>query len=83
MAEPVDKTFREWTRGEDAVSARVSIYEKIRNIAYAVIPAQLELPAKRRKFLQSSFNHSCSGWFASFGFLTRYRISRDALIIAI
>ena len=38
MVESVDGKFIEWTRGKDAVSARVSIYEKIRNIPYAVIP---------------------------------------------
>ena len=38
MAELVEGKFREWTRGEDVVSARVSIFEKIRDIPYAVIP---------------------------------------------
>jgi len=38
MAEMVDEKFREWTRGKNAVQARVSIYQRIRDIPYAVIP---------------------------------------------
>jgi hypothetical protein len=38
MAELVEGKFREWTRGADVVSARVTIFEKIRDIPYAVIP---------------------------------------------
>ena len=38
MAELVEGKFREWIRGDDVVSARVSIFEKIRDIPYAVIP---------------------------------------------
>ena len=38
MADMVDEKFREWTRGKDAVPARISIYQKIRDIPYAVIP---------------------------------------------
>lgn len=38
MAEMVDEKFQEWTRGKNAVQARVSIYQRIRDIPYAVIP---------------------------------------------
>ena len=38
MAEIVDQKFREWTKGKDAVQARVSIYQRIRDIPYDVIP---------------------------------------------
>ena len=38
MADMVDEKFREWTSGKDAVQARISIYQKIRDIPYAVIP---------------------------------------------
>ena len=38
MADMVDDKFREWTSGKDAVQARISIYQKIRDIPYAVIP---------------------------------------------
>ncbi|MBN1643999.1 MAG: hypothetical protein JW856_04195 [Dehalococcoidales bacterium] len=34
----VDDKFREWTRGRDAVQSRINIFEKIRDIPYAVIP---------------------------------------------
>lgn len=38
MAEVIEKKFREWTTGKDAVEARISIFEKIRDIPYATIP---------------------------------------------
>lgn len=38
MAELIEERFREWTQGKDAAGARVSIYERIRDIPYAVIP---------------------------------------------
>lgn len=38
MINSVDAKFKEWTHGKRAVEARVSIYEKIRDIPYAVIP---------------------------------------------
>jgi len=38
MADRVDEKFREWTQGKNAVQARVSIYQRIRDIPYAVIP---------------------------------------------
>jgi len=34
----LDRKFREWTRGRNAIEARVSIYQKIRDIPYAVVP---------------------------------------------
>jgi len=34
----VDEKFREWTRGKNAVQARISIYRGIRDIPYAVVP---------------------------------------------
>ncbi len=38
MTHSIDEKFREWTRGGRAVAARVAVYEKIRDIPYAVIP---------------------------------------------
>ncbi len=38
MTNSIDEKFREWTRGGRAVAARVAVYEKIRDIPYAVIP---------------------------------------------
>lgn len=38
MSEAIEVKFREWTAGKDAVEARVSIFERIRNIPYAAIP---------------------------------------------
>jgi hypothetical protein len=38
MARLIEQRFREWTRGKNAAQARVSIYQKIRDIPYAVIP---------------------------------------------
>jgi len=34
----LEETFRQWTEGKDTVTARISIYEKIRDIPYALIP---------------------------------------------
>lgn len=34
----LEETFRQWAVGKDAVQARISIYENIRDIPYAVIP---------------------------------------------
>jgi len=39
MTDSVDEKFREWTQGRRAVVARVDVFEKIRDIPYAVIPA--------------------------------------------
>ena len=38
MVNPIEEKFREWTRGRRGVDARVSIFEQIREIPYAVIP---------------------------------------------
>ena len=45
MDEIIERSFQEWTRGQNAVEARVSIYHRIRDIPYAVIP---ELADARR-----------------------------------
>jgi len=34
----LDRTFRQWTAGRDPVQARIRIFEKVRDIPYAVIP---------------------------------------------
>ncbi len=34
----LDEKFRQWIQGKDATQARVSIYQRIRDIPYAVIP---------------------------------------------
>lgn len=38
MDETVERKFQEWTQGKNSLQARISIYEKIRDIPYAVIP---------------------------------------------
>ena len=38
MTDSIDEKFREWIRGKRGVAARVAVYEKIRDIPYAVIP---------------------------------------------
>jgi hypothetical protein len=38
MSEIVDKAFEEWTEGRDPVAARISLFEHVRDIPYAVIP---------------------------------------------
>ncbi|MFC2022274.1 hypothetical protein ACFLTR_03590 [Chloroflexota bacterium] len=38
MTKLVEEKFREWTQGKDVAEARLSIYERIRDIPYAVIP---------------------------------------------
>jgi len=38
MAEMLDEKFRQWAQGKNTAQARVSIYEKIRDIPYAVVP---------------------------------------------
>jgi len=39
MTSSIDEKFKEWTWGKRAVAARVAVFEKIRDIPYAVIPA--------------------------------------------
>ncbi len=34
----VDRTFREWTRGKNDVEARIAVFERIRDIPYAIVP---------------------------------------------
>jgi hypothetical protein len=38
MVDSIDRKFREWTHGRSAVEARTNVFEKIRDIPYAVIP---------------------------------------------
>ena len=38
MTAVIDQKFREWTQGKSAVEARINIYEKIRDIPYAITP---------------------------------------------
>ena len=38
MSNIIDDKFNEWVTGKSAVEARVSVYEKIRDIPYATIP---------------------------------------------
>ena len=34
----LEETFRQWTAGKDAIQSRISVYEHVRDIPYAVIP---------------------------------------------
>jgi len=38
----IDKTFKRWTEGTDPLRARIAIYEKIRDIPYAVVPELID-----------------------------------------
>ena len=38
MIDSIDDKFREWTRGKAAVESRIAVFEKIRDIPYAVVP---------------------------------------------
>jgi hypothetical protein len=38
MVNTIEEKFKEWTRGRGAVEARVTIFEKVRDIPYAVVP---------------------------------------------
>ena len=38
MTELIDVTFQDWVRGESATGARVKVFERVRDIPYAVIP---------------------------------------------
>jgi hypothetical protein len=58
MNELVDRKFREWTRYKDNVSSKVSIYEKIRDIPYAVIPEIND--AERYVYILSMGKGSCT-----------------------
>ena len=42
MSGILDEKYREWVDGKDAVRARVSIFEKIRDIPYAVVPRLID-----------------------------------------
>ena len=38
MASIIHQRFHQWTEGKDAIDARITIYEKIRDIPYAILP---------------------------------------------
>ncbi len=38
MSEILDEKFAQWTEGKNTTQARLSIYEKVRDIPYAVVP---------------------------------------------
>jgi hypothetical protein len=38
----INKVFREWVDGKDPVQARIAVFEKIRDIPYAVIPELID-----------------------------------------
>ena len=42
MSALLEQRFREWTQGKNGLEARVSIYQKIRDIPYAVIPELID-----------------------------------------
>ena len=42
MAGIIEKTFEEWTRGKRAREARIDIYQRIRDIPYAVVPELID-----------------------------------------
>ena len=42
MAEIIEQTFEEWTRGRTAGEARIDIYHRIRDIPYAVVPELID-----------------------------------------
>ena len=58
MAEFIEEKFREWTQGKDAADARVSIYQRIRDIPYAVIPELID--AKRYADILKLGKGSCA-----------------------
>lgn len=42
MARIIEETFREWTRGRGTEEARINIYQRIRDIPYAVVPELID-----------------------------------------
>ena len=38
----IDEKFNQWVRGKDAVAARISVFEGIREIPYAVVPELID-----------------------------------------
>ena len=42
MASLIEQKFNEWTQGRSVVEARVSIYNRIRDIPYAVVPELID-----------------------------------------
>jgi hypothetical protein len=38
MSSVVDRKFSEWTRGKNDVEARIAVFERIRDIPYAIVP---------------------------------------------
>jgi len=42
MSDILEEKFQQWTKGKDTVQARVSIFENIRDIPYAVVPQLID-----------------------------------------
>ncbi len=58
MAELLEQRFREWTQGKNVTEARVSIYQRIRDIPYAVIPELVD--AERYVDMLKLWKGSCT-----------------------
>ena len=54
----VDEKFNQWVRGKNAVAARISVFEGIREIPYAVVPDLID--AERYTEILSLGRGSCS-----------------------
>jgi len=52
MEDLISRKFKEWTKGRDAREARISIFEKIRDIPYAVIPETLDTAKGHEEMLR-------------------------------
>ena len=42
ISEMLDEKFRQWVQGKDATRARISIFENVRDIPYAVVPELID-----------------------------------------
>jgi len=58
MSGLLEQRFREWTQGKNGVEARVSIYQRIRDIPYAVIPELVD--AERYVDILKLWKGSCT-----------------------
>ncbi len=54
----VDEQFNQWIRGKDAIAARISVFEGIREIPYAVVPDLID--AERYTEILDRGRGSCS-----------------------
>lgn len=54
----VGRVFREWVDGKDPIQARIAIFERIRNIPYAVIPELID--ARRYVDILKTGRGSCT-----------------------